>query len=62
VLNNEFKQMSRWFKVNKLSLNISKANYMRSHNKRCQDDWKFKFDGLEVNRVQVIQIPRGNGT
>jgi len=32
-LNNGLKQMTQWFKVNKLSLNINKINYMCFHNK-----------------------------
>ena len=55
VLNNELKQMSRGFKVNKLSLNINKTNYMCSINKLQPylDSRKLKIDGLEVSRVQV---------
>jgi len=52
--NNELKQMSQWFKVNKLSLNTNKTNYMCFHNKPYQDDCKLKIDGLEVSRVQVL--------
>jgi len=33
VLNKELKEMSPLFKVNKLSLNINKANYLCFHNK-----------------------------
>jgi len=56
VLNNELKQMSRWFKVNKLSLNINKTNYMYFHNKPYLDDYKLKIDRLEVSRVQVTKF------
>jgi len=40
VLDNELKQTSQWFKVNKLSWNINKT----------------KTDGLEVRRVQVTKF------
>jgi len=56
VLNSELKQMSQWFKVNKLSLNINKTNYMCFHSKPYQDDCKLKMDGLEVSRVQVTKF------
>ena len=56
VHNNELKQMSQWFKVNKLSLNINKPNYNCFHNKPYLGDCKLKIDGLEVRRVQVTKF------
>ena len=41
MLNNELKQMSQWFKVNKLS---------------HLDDCKPHIDGLEVSRVQLAKF------
>ena len=51
VHNNELKQMSQWFKVHKLSLNINKTNYICFRNKPYRDDCKLKIDGLEVGKV-----------
>ena len=56
MLNNELKQMGQWLKVNKLSLNTNKANYMCFHNKPYLVDCKVKIDGLEVSRVQVTKF------
>jgi len=56
VLNNELKQMTIWFKVNKLSLNVNKTNHMCFHNKLYQDHCKLKIDGLEVSRLQVTKF------
>ena len=56
VLNNELKQMIQWFKVNKLSLNINKANYMCFHNKPYLNDCKLKIDRLKVSTVQVTKF------
>jgi len=56
VLNNEINQMSQWFKVNKLSLNINKTNYMCFHNKPYQGDCKLKIGGLKVSRVRVTKF------
>jgi hypothetical protein len=48
--------MSLWFRVNKLSLNVNKTNYMCFHNKPYLDDCNLKIDSLKVNRVQVTKF------
>jgi len=56
VISNELKQISQWFKVNKLSLNIYKTNYMCFNNKPYLAYCKLKSDRLEVSRVQVTKF------
>ena len=34
----ELDKLSRWFQANKLSLNISKTNFMIFSNKKCDDN------------------------
>ncbi len=47
VLNNELSNVYRWMKANKLSVNITKTNYVifKSRNKKFYTDIPLKFDG-----------------
>ena len=51
VINEELKHLSVWFKVNKLSLNFDKTNYMLFNNKHGLIDHNLRIDGIKVNRV-----------
>ncbi len=48
--------MSIWFKVNKLSLNVSKTNYMIFNGNRRGEECNISIDGMNVNRVHVTKF------
>lgn len=56
ILNDELKNLSIWFKVNKLSLNISKTNYMIFDSKGKEIDCTISIDGVNVERVHVTKF------
>lgn len=56
VLNDEVKNMSIWFKINKLSLNVEKTNYMIFKSKSENNDYKVVIDGMNVEKVQVAKF------
>ena len=49
----ELDQLSRWFQANKLSLNLSKANFMIFSNKKCDDNHTISINGMDITRVFV---------
>ena len=56
VLNYELKYLSVWFKVNKLSLNVGKTNYMIFKHKNDKINNKIIIDDVRVeNKVNVLQ-------
>ena len=58
MMNTELCTISRWFKVNKLSLNINKTNYMifgRS-TKLFSETHKIIIDSTEINRVKETKF------
>ena len=57
TVSTELDKLHRWFQVNKLSLNISKTNFMIFGNKRAHDLPSFGFDHGE-NRTTPVR----NGT
>ena len=56
VLNYELKNLSMWFKVNKLSSNVGKTNYMIFKHKNDNIDHKSIIDGVRVERVHVTNF------
>lgn len=48
--------MSIWFKINKLSLNVEKTNYMIFKSKSENNDYKVVIDGMNVEKVQVAKF------
>jgi len=52
VLNYELNNLSVWFKVNKLSLNVGKTNYMIFKHKNDNIDHNIIIDSVCVERVQ----------
>lgn len=53
VVNNELFKLTIWFKANKLSLNISKTNYMlfRSNRRNCIDNFNIFLDNVNIEKV-----------
>ena len=56
VLNCELLILSDWFKLNKLSLNISKTNYMVFKNCKNKFDGSISIDGVKVQRVNSTKF------
>ena len=55
VLNYELKNLNMFFKVNKLSLNMGKTNYMIFKRKNDNIDHNISIDGVRVERVHVTK-------
>ena len=51
ILNVELNKLNVWFRVNKLSLNISKTNYIIFGKKRVPDDFHIIINGMAIERV-----------
>ncbi len=54
IVNDELKNISIWFKANKLSLNIKKTNYIifkNRHSNRVYNDSHIYIDGIELAKV-----------
>ena len=52
IMTNELKQLAVWFKVNKLSLNVSKTNYMVFGGKQPSNvETHIFINGVEIDRV-----------
>ncbi len=56
VLNKELECMSIWFKVNKLSLNVEKTNYMIFKNNANNVNHKISINGIDIKRVNVTKF------
>ncbi len=56
VLNKELECMSIWFKVNKLSLNVEKTNYMIFKNNANNVNHKISINGIDIKRVNVTKV------
>jgi len=51
IMNRELKMLSIWFKVNKLSLNIAKTNFMVFTNKLNSADFNLHINNVVIERV-----------
>jgi hypothetical protein len=53
IINKELEYLSTWFKSNKLSLNVSKTNYILFQNKgkRVKAELNIVIDGISINQV-----------
>ena len=56
TMKSELNMMSIWFKVNKLSLNLSKTNFMMFQNNVHSVNCKIVVDGIEVSRVKSTKF------
>ena len=52
----ELDKLSRWFQANKLSLNVSKTNFMIFSNKNCDDNHTISINGMDITRVFVTKF------
>ena len=59
IINNELKKISNWFKLNKLSLNIKKTNFMIFKNKysnKPNNKIQIKIDDTEIAQVDTTKF------
>ena len=57
TLNNDLEKVSKWLKVNKLSLNIDKTHFMLfCGRKKVDDDLNIQIDGQYINRVSSTKF------
>ena len=60
VVNNELKEVTNWFKANRLSVNAKKTNYMllgaRQRNSRDDDKIMIKLDDTSLERVLTTKF------
>ena len=55
-MSHELDKLNRWFRANKLSLNVSKTNFMIFSNKKCDDNYSVSINGMEITRVYVTKF------
>ena len=57
IINSELSKINNWFLVNKLSLNVSKTNYMIFHKKyNSPNNMNLEINGLGINRVSNFKF------
>jgi hypothetical protein len=59
MVNNELKLISNWFKLNKLSLNIKKTNYMvfkNKHSTKKDQEYKIVIDNNNLDKVHTSKF------
>ena len=56
MLNRELAKLSKWFAVNKLSLNLSKTTYMLFRNRPPDVDLNVFIENERINRVHVTKF------
>ena len=56
MVTNELDKLKDWFDVNRLSLNISKTNYMIFSNRLKNTDLKIEICNTSINRVNVTRF------
>ena len=59
LINTELKEISNWFKLNKLSLNIDKTNFMifkNKYNNKPMPDFKIEIDNKHIEQVDTTKF------
>ena len=56
LVNIEMSKLSKWFSINKLSLNVEKTSYMLFGNRHVNNDIKIRIDMEEIEKVHVTKI------
>ena len=52
----ELGKLSWRFQANKLSLNVSKTNFMIFNNKKCDYNYTISINGMNITRVFVTKF------
>ena len=62
TLSKQLDKLNSWFAVNKLSLNVSKTNYIIFGNKKIDKYMNIcvRINGLSIDRVYNTNLSRGN--
>ena len=55
-MSHELDKLNKWFRANKLSLNVSKTNFMIFSNKKCDVNYSVSINGMEITRVYVTKF------
>ena len=55
TMNNELKNIQKWFNSNKLSLNASKTKYIFFHSQAHSGDIPLKLPKLEINTTTIVR-------
>ena len=56
LVNIELSKLSKWFSINKLSLNVKKTIYMLFGNIHVNNDIKIRIDREEIEKVRVTKF------
>ena len=56
LVNIEMSKLSKWFSINKLSLNVKKTSYMLFGNRHVNNDIKICIDMEEIEKVHVTKF------
>ena len=59
LINTELKEISNWFKLNKLSLNIDKTNFMifkNKYNNKPMTDFRIEIDNKYIEQVDTTKF------
>ena len=56
LVNIEMSKLSKWFSINKLSLNVKKTSYMLFGNRHVNNDIKIRIDMEEIEKSTCYQI------
>ena len=59
-INRELDILADWFKANKLSLNVTKTNFILFTKRRQQYNIRIILDGQEISRKNLCEIPRNS--
>jgi hypothetical protein len=56
IISIELNKLDMWFKVNKLSLNLQKTNYMFFSSKRAKNDLRIAIDNFPIEKVESTKF------
>ena len=56
IVNSELDKLNVWFRVNKLSLNISKTNYILFGKKSISQNFHVLINGVTIERVEKTKF------
>ena len=56
LVNVELSKLSKWFSINKLSLNVKKTSYMVFGNRHVNNNIKIRIDMEEIEKVHVTKF------